>query len=206
MKPFQLSKLLVLALTLVVAATACRKTPVRPMDIRGRGPGGLPETETPAIATPGPGPTIKAEDLTSTTPKTPEGIPIPGPGQFDRWGRDFETLKPYAVYFDYDSAVIKSGEKPKLNAVAEWLKAHPSDALRIEGNCDERGTEGYNQALGERRALATREALVELGIDANHIETVSNGKDKPVAQGHDESAWRLNRRDDFIVLTPPAGK
>ena len=78
-----------------------------------------------------------------------------------------------------------------------------ADAVRVEGNCDERGTEEYNRALGERRALALREELVRLGVDPSRVDTVSYGEDKPVDPGHDESAWRKNRRGDFILLSPP---
>ena len=81
----------------------------------------------------------------------------------------------------------------------------PSTKLLIEGNCDERGTEEYNRSLGERRALAAREALAKLGVDPMRIETRSFGKDKPVDPGHDESAWAKNRRDDFVLLHPKAG-
>ena len=77
--------------------------------------------------------------------------------------------------------------------------------LLIEGNCDERGTEEYNRALGERRALAAREALAKLGIDPMRIRTISYGKDKPADPGHDEAAWAKNRRDDFVLLHPKAG-
>jgi peptidoglycan-associated lipoprotein len=83
------------------------------------------------------------------------------------------------------------------------LKGHPGQALRIEGNCDERGTEEYNRSLGERRALAVREELIRLGIDPTRADTISYGKDRPADPGHDESAWKKNRRDDFIVLSPP---
>jgi peptidoglycan-associated lipoprotein len=204
MKPIQLSKLLVLALTLTVAATGCKKTPVKVTDMNGPRAGyneagnetisNLPPTEPIKI-----GPESGANALPNK-----EGIPSVGPDRFKNYIPHPEILKAYSVYFDYDSSVIKSGEKPKINAVAEYLKAHPGEAVRIEGNCDERGTEEYNRALGERRALASREALVEQGADALMIETISYGKDRPVAPGHDESAWRLNRRSDFVVLTPPA--
>jgi peptidoglycan-associated lipoprotein len=73
----------------------------------------------------------------------------------------------------------------------------------VEGNCDERGTEEYNRSLGERRALALRESLISLGIEATRVDTISYGEDKPVATGHDEAAWKQNRRGDFIQLTPP---
>jgi peptidoglycan-associated lipoprotein len=107
------------------------------------------------------------------------------------------------VYFDFDSSVLKTVEKPKVRAVADYLKANAANAVKVEGNCDERGTEEYNRSLGERRALAVREELIRLGIDPTRVDTISYGKDRPVDPGHDESAWRKNRRDDFVVLTPP---
>jgi peptidoglycan-associated lipoprotein len=205
MKPIQFSKLLVLALTLTVAASGCKKTPVKVMDMNGpragynEGPSGdntisnLPPTE----------PIKPSPETVGNSLAGKEGIPSVGPDRFKNYIPHPEILKAYSVYFDFDSSVIKSGEKPKLTSVAEYLKAHPGEAVRVEGNCDERGTEEYNRSLGERRALASREALVEQGIDALMVETISYGKDRPAAPGHDESAWRLNRRSDFIVLTPP---
>jgi peptidoglycan-associated lipoprotein len=85
------------------------------------------------------------------------------------------------------------------------LKSDPSTKLTIEGNCDERGTEEYNRSLGDRRALAAREALAKMGVDPARIRTISYGKDKPVDPGHDESAWSQNRRDDFVLLHPKTG-
>jgi peptidoglycan-associated lipoprotein len=82
------------------------------------------------------------------------------------------------------------------------LAANANDKLLIEGNCDERGTEEYNRALGERRALAAREALAKAGVSPDRIRTISYGKDKPANPGHDEAAWKANRRDDFILLHP----
>jgi len=107
------------------------------------------------------------------------------------------------VHFDYDSSVVKSSEKAKVSKVAIYLKGNSAVAVRVEGNCDERGTEEYNRSLGERRALALREDLARLGIDPSRVDTISYGEDKPVDSGHDESAWRKNRRGDFILLTPP---
>jgi peptidoglycan-associated lipoprotein len=103
------------------------------------------------------------------------------------------------VYFDYDSAVIKTSEKKKLAAVAAALKGN-SKKLVVEGHCDERGTEEYNRALGERRARAAQAELVSLGIDASRISTISYGKDKPVDLGHDASAWGKNRRCEFVLI------
>lgn len=99
--------------------------------------------------------------------------------------------------------MIKSEENSKLQQIAGYLKAHPSDALCIEGHCDERGTEEYNRSLGDRRALALREALGNFGANAARLDTVSFGKDKPVDNSGTEVANRLNRRGEFVVLTPP---
>jgi peptidoglycan-associated lipoprotein len=115
---------------------------------------------------------------------------------------DKDTLKSDTVYFDFDSATIKKIEDKKLEHVAAYLKAHQADALRVEGNCDERGTEKYNLSLGDKRALAVREYLVTLGVDAHQVVTVSYGAAKPAAEGHSESAWSKNRRDDFVLLLP----
>ena len=119
------------------------------------------------------------------------------------WIEDPQALKTDTVYFDFDSSVLKTAEKPKVAAVADYLKANSAAAVKVEGNCDERGTEEYNRSLGERRALAVREELIRLGVDPTRIDTISYGKDKPAATGSDEAAWKQNRRDDFVVLTPP---
>jgi len=140
---------------------------------------------------------------------TAGGVPFPA-GE-TRWNKviadhneDAATLKADTVYFDLDSATIKKSEDKKLEDVGAFLKAHQADALRVEGNCDERGTEKYNLSLGEKRALSVREYLVNLGVDAGQVVTVSNGKAKPVDLGHNEAAWSKNRRADFVLLTPKA--
>lgn len=110
-------------------------------------------------------------------------------------------IKVDAVLFDYDSAQIKETERAKLDTVADYLKNKNTRAgVIIEGNTDERGSAEYNMALGERRALAARAYLVGLGVDSAAIQTKSMGKENPVNPGHDESAWRLNRRDEFIFF------
>ncbi|MGA2656023.1 MAG: OmpA family protein [Verrucomicrobiota bacterium] len=203
MKAIQFSELLVLSLILTVAATGCKKTPVKVTDMNGprMGYNSAPSDNITNLTGAEP---LKPGAEVEANARPREGIPSVGPDRFRNYLPHPEILKAYSVYFDFDSSVIKSGEKPKINSVAEYLKGHPGEAVRIEGNCDERGTEEYNRSLGERRALASREALVEQGADSLMLETTSYGKDKPVALGHDESAWRLNRRCDFVVLTPPA--
>jgi peptidoglycan-associated lipoprotein len=203
MKLNKFANLLVIGLVVCVAASGCKKKPVNVTELPGPRAGKVPEMppgspiatgETPGT-TPGPGATSPTD--------TPGGTPS-NPADLHRgWLEDAQALKAETVYFDFDSSVIKASEKPKAAAVADYLKANKGKAVRVEGNCDERGTEEYNRSLGERRALALREELIRLGIGPTEVDTISYGKDKPVAQGHDESAWKQNRRDDFIVLTKP---
>jgi len=133
------------------------------------------------------------------------GIPVTSADSFDNMTEDRAALKAYTIHFAFDSAAIKSSEQANLQSVASALSADASAKLLIEGNCDERGTEEYNRSLGERRALAAREALAKLGLDPSRVRTISYGKDKPVDTGHDEAAWKANRRDDFVLLHPKAG-
>ena len=106
------------------------------------------------------------------------------------------------IYFDYDKASLKSDAKQNLDKTASWLSKKPTVTIRIEGNSDERGTNEYNLALGERRANVAKEYLVKLGVSAGRLDTVSLGEEKPWDPGHTEAAWAKNRRDDFM----PTGK
>jgi peptidoglycan-associated lipoprotein len=133
------------------------------------------------------------------------GVIATSGAEFDNMTEDRDALKAYTVHFAFDSAAIKSSEKSNLGSVAAALKSDSSLKLLIEGNCDDRGTEEYNRSLGERRALAAREALAKDGIDPSRVRTISFGKDKPADPGHDEAAWSKNRRDDFVLLHPKAG-
>ncbi|MDP2989210.1 MAG: OmpA family protein [Kiritimatiellota bacterium] len=115
-------------------------------------------------------------------------------------GMDVLAVKFENVLFDYDSAQVGETQRAKIEAVADFLKKNAKTGALVEGNCDERGSAEYNMSLGERRALAVRAYLVGLGIDAAIIQTKSNGKEKPVAMGHDEAAWSLNRRVEFVLF------
>jgi peptidoglycan-associated lipoprotein len=134
------------------------------------------------------------------------GFPLSGPDAHKGWPRDTEIFKSDTVHFEYDRSTVRENERSKISHVADYLKANPSNALEIEGHCDERGTEEYNRSLGERRALALREQLIGLGVDASRIDTISFGKDRPVATGHDEASHSQNRRGEFVLLTPPGSK
>lgn len=105
-----------------------------------------------------------------------------------------------AVYFDYDSSQVAASERSKLDAVAEYLRGNPSIGLVVEGHCDERGSNEYNLALGERRAQAVRAYLIGLGIESERIKTVSYGEEQPAAFGHDEASWTQNRRASFSLF------
>ena len=101
------------------------------------------------------------------------------------------------VYFDFDSYNIRSDARPVLRSNAEIIKDRNWRSVTIEGHCDERGSEEYNLALGERRANAVKQYLVDLGVPSSRLRTVSFGEAKPAVRGHDESAWRYNRRSEI---------
>jgi len=123
-------------------------------------------------------------------------------------GVDQESLGPWEsgaqyglvpVYFDFDSAALRSGESATLHQNAERIKALAGRTVQIAGHCDERGTQEYNLALGERRALAVREYLIRMGVPDSRLLTISYGKEMPAVQGSGEDAWAQNRRAEFAV-------
>lgn len=148
-------------------------------------------------------PPINPPPIIDGTNNTWTGIPPTEPGSHSNWVANADQFKDQTIHFAFDSSAVRSDDKPKLSVVADYLKGNAEAAVRVEGNCDERGTEEYNRSLGERRALAGREELVRLGVDPSRVDTISYGEDKPVDTGRNEAAWKQNRRDDFILLTPP---
>jgi len=180
----------------------------------------IPNTEPPPQTTPAP-PQAPPPQL-QTTPSVSPGAEVANPnpptvtqenipltngvytGLFSgAHNEDREQFKADTIHFDFDSSTIKPSEEANLQAVANYFKDNKKfEGLIIEGNCDERGTEKYNLSLGERRALAAREYLNNLGVDPQRIKTVTWGKSHPVDPGHDEAAWKQNRRDDFVLVTP----
>jgi peptidoglycan-associated lipoprotein len=105
------------------------------------------------------------------------------------------------IYFDFDKDDIRPDAAATLDRKIPWLQANPGMRIRIEGNADERGSDEYNLALGQRRAAAAKRYLVERGIDASRFDLVSYGEERPVCTEHDESCWQRNRRDDFVIVT-----
>ena len=116
--------------------------------------------------------------------------------------RAADELTNAKIYFEYDKFNIKPESQRVLARKAELLKQFPQIKVSIQGHCDERGTEEYNLALGERRARAAHEFLVYSGVSPTQMEMISFGKLRPAVQGGSEAAWAQNRRDEFIVLNP----
>jgi peptidoglycan-associated lipoprotein len=106
------------------------------------------------------------------------------------------------AFFSYDESTLSSEAQSALSTSAGWLKTNPTYGVLIEGHCDERGTEQYNLALGDRRASIVRDYLVTLGVDTARIKTVSYGEERPFAEGHSEAAWAQNRRAHLVIVSP----
>ncbi len=109
------------------------------------------------------------------------------------------------VLFDFDKYDIKDTYKPLLQSVYSWMMKNTGAKLSVEGHCDERGTNEYNLALGDRRAKAVKDYLVSLGVPSSRVETISYGEEKPACTEHNEDCWTKNRRGHLVVLTK-AGK
>jgi len=115
--------------------------------------------------------------------------------------RSVAKFEAASIYFDFDKSFIRLEDRNTLKKKAEFMKDNTNIRIMIEGNCDERGTNEYNLALGERRANSAAKFLISLGISPDRIETISYGEERPLALGHGEGAWAQNRRDDFVVIS-----
>ena len=142
-----------------------------------KGTGGSQESTARVTVTPPPAPVAKA----------------PSPTEMDLFNSNVKD-----VYFDYDSYDIKPDQQSALQADAAFLKQNPGIGFTIEGHCDERGSTEYNLALGDNRANAVKNALVQSGVDASRIKTISYGKEKPFCTESNESCWQQNRRGHFV--------
>jgi peptidoglycan-associated lipoprotein len=193
MKTMKLTYLLTCAVAITLAVTGCRNhRPVGVTRLSGPGSGQVGDVS--------PGGTVGSGSTQAG------GGPMGNIEDINGMAADRAALSSYTVHFAYDSAAVRSSERANIEAVASTLKSDPSAKLMIEGNCDERGTEEYNRSLGERRALAIRQALVKSGVNSMRVFTKSYGKDNPANDsGHDESAWSKNRRGDFVLLHPKRG-
>jgi peptidoglycan-associated lipoprotein len=140
---------------------------------------------------------VQPKETTAEAKPTPaEQYRAQGQADLDK---ALEQLRNVSVFFEFDSATLTRDAQEKLTAVANVLTAHPDLKLRVEGNCDERGSGQYNLALGQRRADSAKKYLATLGVQSHQITAISFGAEKPKALGHDEDAWRQNRRDDVTA-------
>lgn len=177
-----------LVLVLVVAVGCAKEEPEAPPP--------PPEVETTPTAPP-------AEDVTPEPAPEPQDVEEPDPlasedmrevnREAERQGFDPN------VYFAFDKSNLRPEARETLSANARWLRQHPEFVLRIEGHCDERGTNEYNLALGERRANATKDYLVSLGVDADRLQTISYGEERPVCTESTEACWQRNRRAHMLI-------
>jgi len=125
-------------------------------------------------------------------------VPQANAGAINPFNDPNNPLSKHSVYFDFDSNAVKDDYRPVIQAHSRYLSSDKrSEHVRIEGNCDERGSREYNLALGQRRAESVKKMMTVLGVGDSRIETISYGEEKPVAAGHDEAAWAQNRRADI---------
>jgi len=174
---------LAVAVTLVAAGCSSTSLEQKPSST-------APET-SPAPAAPAPTP---ATGTGAAPVESATGSSAP----LDALNDPKSLLSRRSVYFEFDRSSINEADIPIVEAHGRYLVDHQGRALRIEGNCDERGGREYNLALGQRRADSVRERLKVLGVSTNRVETISLGKEKPRNPGHDDAAWAENRRADIV--------
>ena len=147
----------------------------------------------------------KPPEKQQTVQRAPERKPAPAPKIQEPPKRPEQrdtvpaNLRLDTVYFDFDKSNIRSDQRSAMNRNAEILSKYKTVRIQIEGHCDERGTNEYNLALGQRRADAAKQYLVEYGISSSRISTVSYGEERPVDRGHNETSWSKNRRCAFVI-------
>ncbi len=141
-------------------------------------------------------------------PTAPEASPAPVDPVESPLSGDLLAANEYAyangllgdVYFDFDIATLREDARERLSRNAEFLRSHPEFVVQIQGHCDERGTNDYNLALGERRARAAYDYLVQLGVSAARLRSLSYGEERPLCTASDESCWQRNRRAHFLLI------
>ena len=182
-----------LLLAVGVVFVGCAKRPAT-TQAAAPAPTGAAAT-TPGTTAPAPtGSTAAPAGGTSSGPTTATPAPgRPSPSEFTA----ISDLKD--IHFDFDKYDIRPGDAKTLDGNAGWLKSNPNHLVLIEGHCDERGTNEYNLALGERRAKSTMNYLVSQGVQASRITIISYGEERPLCTQHTEECWAQNRRAHFLV-------
>jgi len=175
---------------LFVAACAKRPVAMAPQAAPAPAPAPPPAAPPPAPAPVAPTPPPPPPAAIAPAPPAPRPAP---PKEY----MANDNLKP--IHFAFDKADIRPADAKVLDASAKWLAANPNQLLLIEGHCDERGTDAYNLALGDRRAKAAMNYLVAQGVASDRITIVSFGEERPLCKDHNEGCWSQNRRDMFLV-------
>ena len=181
---------------LLIGSLALFGCPKRPevMQAAPSAPGPV-AAPTPAPAPPAPAPAPEVR----VTPPPPAPAPAPTPPAVVQETVKVAEVTLFDVFFDFDKSNIRNDQKAAIDNDVTALKADVTLKVLVEGHCDERGTVEYNLALGERRAKAVKDYLVAAGIPADRISVISYGKERPFVLGHDEAAWKWNRRGHFVV-------
>jgi len=187
-----------LLLVLGVVAAGCAKRPattsVAAPPPSAPAPAAPPATPAPAPSTPAPAAPVPS------TPSTPAPAPAPAATTARPAPAEFASIPELKdIHFDFDKYDIRPDAARTLDANAAWLKSNGTQLLLIEGHCDERGTNEYNLALGERRAKSAMNYLVSQGVQASRITIISYGEERPLCTEHTETCWAQNRRDHFLV-------
>jgi len=172
-----------LAVSMLVAACAKRPALI----------GSTAPAPTAAAVTTPPAPVEAAPAASPPAEVTPAPVTPPPPKEFEA------RAELRAIHFDFDKYAIRPGDAKILDANAEWLKSNPDSLVLIEGHCDERGTNEYNMALGDRRAKATLNYLLSRGVQSTRMSTISYGEERPLCTQHNEACWSQNRRAELKV-------
>ena len=185
----------VIVLLLTVPLASCAKRPaVTQASAPAPAPGDMGRARMPPAPPPAPSPQPSAPAAPSRpVPAPPSGPARPSPREF----AEIPQLKD--IHFEFDKYEIRPADAKVLDANADWLRANPATLVLVEGHCDERGTNEYNLALGERRARAATNYLVSRGIPASRMSVISYGEEHPVCTERGESCWSRNRRAHFLA-------
>jgi peptidoglycan-associated lipoprotein len=205
MKSAKLVSLLAVGLALALGGLGCRKNLDKVTNIPGQPPA-QPRDGTAGMIG-------NTDPIDSTGARSNDGVTGAPGGRdpnlpasqipFDDMERNREVFSADTIHFEFDKSTIRPSDVSKLEIIARLMKSdYAGKYLSVEGFCDDRGTEEYNRALGDRRALSAREYLARLGLSPEHIQTISYGEANPVDPGNNDAAWAKNRRCEFILLTP----
>lgn len=179
---------LIAAVLVVVAFAGCAK----------KAPQAQPEVTANPVVTPPPATDVNSNPRPAVSDELAnDPLKDPDLAKLNRYVWDNGLLGD--VYFDFDKSELREDARERLARNAEWLRAHPEFEVTLEGHCDERGTNEYNLALGERRAAAARDYMVSLGVTGTRLRTISYGEERPQCTASEEGCWSKNRRAHFLV-------